>query len=75
MNEFFTILAIAGMYHFTGSVPSQLNNMAYDRFEVQKLSEAADKKYIPQELHIWGARIGILVSAAYEQKVVLHVSF
>ncbi len=67
--------SMVSMFYFTGNVPRPFADAAFDKFETQKLVQAADKKYISNEIRVFGGHILLVMNVVYEQKVLYRMEF
>jgi hypothetical protein len=75
MADAVLLTSFVTLFHFTGNVPRSFADATFDRMETRRLVEAAERKYVPKELKIWGGNFAVIASAVYEQKIVYRLEF
>jgi hypothetical protein len=75
MTQALLVLATASMYHFTGTVPTQLSEQTLERFEGRQVLRHLDERYLNEEIRLIGGNLAVGAQVLFQQKILLRTEF
>ncbi len=69
MTEALLAMGIAAMYFHTGTVDQRFIDASYKQTNIDKLTQKAEEKYVPDELRAPLGNLAIVITAVYERRI------
>lgn len=75
MIDTLLIMSLASLIHFNNEIPQPFQEATFEKFEVGRMMEQANRKYVPNKIRLLGGNIFFVLNTVYEQKVNYKLEF